>query len=108
MEDLYTAVINRTTGKSFNLADRVSGSWKMIGLRLGIEPDVLHSIEHNRVDDSDRLWNVLSRWLENAAGLPHCADYPLSWQGLNTLLEDIGKPEVAKQYFEFLDSLSSS
>ena len=49
---------------------------------------------------------VFKHWLENAAGLPHHARYPLSWQGLNTLLEDIGKMEVAKQYFELLENVS--
>ena len=50
--------------------------------------------------------NVFKLWMENAVGLAHHTRYPLSWQGLNTLLEDIGKREVAKQYFEFLENMS--
>lgn len=76
-----------------------------IGLRLGMESSLLESIGRNRPDDDERLMKVFSRWLENAAGLPYHARYPLSWQGLNNLLQDIGKVEVAKQYFEFLDNM---
>ena len=42
---------------------------------------------------------VFKLWVDS---LPHHARYPLSWQGLNTLLEDMGKMEVAKQYLETL------
>ena len=105
LEDLCTAVINREAGTRFNLADRIIASWRTIGLRLGLQLDVLDSIESNRVDNAKRLLRVFGQWLENASQLPHHHDYPLSWQGLNTLLEDIGKLEVARQYFEFLDSM---
>ena len=103
IRELCIAVTNHPTGKRFNLSDHISGSWKTIGLTLGMEFNVLTSIERNRYDDAERLMTVFKRWLENAAGLPHHARYPLSWQGLNTLLEDIGKMETAKQYFEFLE-----
>ena len=108
MEELCVAVIDHPTGKRFNLSNHISDSWKIIGLTLGMESGLLNSIGRNRYDDAERLMTVFSRWLENAAGLPHHAHYPLSWQGLNTLLEGIGKVEVAKQYFEFLEDLQSS
>ena len=108
IEDLCIAVIDHPTDKRFNLSNHISDSWKTIGLTLGMELGLLNSIGRNRYDDADRLMTVFRRWLENAAGLPHHAGYPLSWQGLNTLLEDIGKTEVAKQYFEFLDDLQSN
>ena len=104
IEDLCITVIDDLTGKRFNLSNHISDSWKTIGLTLGMELDLLNSIGRNRYDDAERLMMVFIRWLENAAGLPHHARYPLSWQGLNTLLKDIGKTEVAKQYFEFLES----
>jgi hypothetical protein len=107
LEELCTAVTDRATGRSFNLANHISASWKVIGLTLGMEPNRLTSIERKGYDDSERLMTVFSRWLENAAGLPHHADYPLSWQGLNTLLQNTERREVAKQYFEFLNTISS-
>jgi hypothetical protein len=108
MEDLCTPVVNRATQKRFNLANHVSASWMEIGLRLGIERNLLSSIQDDRPDNFKRLSKVFGIWLENATGLPHHADYPLSWQGLHTLLEDVEKTEVAKQYFEFLDNISCS
>ena len=107
IEELCIAVIDHPTDKRFNLSNHISDSWKTIGLTLGMELGLLNSIGRNRYDDAERLMTVFSRWLENAAGLPHHARYPLSWQGLNTLLEDIEKTAVAKQYFEFLDDLQS-
>ena len=106
MEELCVAVVDHSTDKRFNLAHHISCYWKKIGLKLGMEYNQLEDIERNRYDDEERLMRVFSHWLENAAGLPHHACYPLSWQGLNTLLEDIGKMEVAKQYFEFLENVS--
>ena len=107
MEELCTAVVDSATGKRFNLTNYISGSWKIIGLTLGMEFDLLGSIGSRTPDNTERLMTVFSRWLENAAGLPHHSRYPLSWQGLNTLLEDIGKIEVTKQYFEFLEIINS-
>jgi hypothetical protein len=107
LEELCSTVTNRATGKSFNLANHISASWRMIGLALGIEPNRLTSIERKGFNDTERLIAVFSRWLENAAGLPHYSDYPLSWQGLNTLLQDVEKIEVARQYFELLDGMPS-
>ena len=108
IENLCIAVIDHPTDKRFNLSNHISDSWKTIGLTLGMELGLLNSIGRSRYDDAERLMTVFSRWLENAAGLPHHSRYPLSWQGLNTLLEDIGKTEVAKQYFEFLDDFQSN
>ena len=105
MEELCVAVVDHPTGKRFNLAHHISSSWKKIGLKLGMEYNQLESIERNRYDDEERLMRIFKLWVENAAGLSHHARYPLSWQGLNTLLEDIGKMEVAKQYFEFLGNI---
>ena len=106
IRNLCVAVIDHPTGKSFNLAHHISRSWKKIGLQLGIELNKLESIERSRCDDEETLMSIFKLWMENAVGLPHHARYPLSWQGLNTLLEDIGKREVAKQYFEFLENMS--
>ena len=108
IKDLCTAVVDRATGNRFNLKNHISDCWKTIGLTLGMELSLLNSIERNRFDDAERLMTVFGHWLENAAGLPNHAYYPLSWQGLNTLLEDMGKVEVAKRYFEFLEVIHSN
>ncbi len=105
MEHLVTAQINRATDESFNLADRIGNCWNNIGLTLGIEHDVLEGIRSNNGNNPERLQNVFNRWLGNAAGLPNHHLYPLSWQGLKTLLEDCQKKEVAKQYFEFIGKM---
>ena len=108
INDLCTAVVDRATGNRFNLKNHISDSWKTVGLTLGMELSLLNSIERNRYDDAERLMTVFGHWLENAAGLPNHAYYPLSWQGLNTLLKDIGKVEVSKRYFEFLEVVHSN
>ena len=106
MEDLCVAVIDHPTGKRFNLVHHISSRWRKIGLKLGMEYNQLESIERRfRYNDEEILMNVFKLWVENADGLPHHARYPLSWQGLYTLLENIGKMEVAKQYFEFLGNV---
>lgn len=81
-------------------------SWNNIGERLGIEQDVLQSFLEDSQGKNDRaLSKVFNKWLSNAGGLPNNNEYPLSWQGLYNLLDDIGKIEVAKEYFAFLENM---
>ena len=102
MSDLCIAHKN---GRKFNLEDRIAGNWKTIGLTLGIGYYKLDNIESENDKHVERLRKVLNVWLEDAGQLPHKGEYPLSWSGLNTLLEDSGKMEIAKQYFEFLNEV---
>ncbi len=95
---------NRTTGEKFELTKLIGTNWLKIGSTLGLEPDTLDSIMNQHSNNQGRLREVLLTWLDRASGLPHSEDYPLSWQGLGTLLDDSGKEEVASQYFSFLDT----
>ena len=108
LKDLCVAVINRLKSKKFNLADKLRCYWNAIGMTLGIDSGVLDSFRVDNFEESRRLEAVFRHWIENADGLRCPADYPLSWTGLHTLLDDIGMSEVAKQYFDFLAELSES
>jgi hypothetical protein len=95
---------NKKTGKKFFLTQKIGSSWMTIGTRIGIESDILTSISEGK-DNEKALSEVLRKWLSNAGGYPNHEEYPLSWQGLYNLLEDSGRVEDAKQYFEFLEGM---
>lgn len=85
--------------------DKIATNWKKIGFRLGMEYDQLKSLEEERRTNFDRLAEVFDYWRKNASQLPHHEDYPHSWQGLRTLLNDIDVAEIANQYFDFLSNM---
>jgi hypothetical protein len=89
------------TEERFRLGEKIATKWHQIGTRLGLEKDFLESLEELHGADK-RLDKVLGKWFDNADDLPHKDEYPLTWKGLKTLLEDVEKGEVAKQYFNFL------
>lgn len=91
MMHLCTTLRNRSTGKKFNLTDKIALSWMAIGLRLGIEANRLDCFEREQAEHSERLCKVFRIWLDNASALKNSQFYPLSWKGLNELLEDSAK-----------------
>ena len=105
LEDLYL-LKNKTKDKKFKLWKMILTEWRAIGNRLGIENGVLDSIAQDTSQTEAKLRKVLAKWFENAGALPNSDEYPLTFRGLHTLLEDIDKAEVAKQYFEFLDEMA--
>ena len=104
-------LVKRSCGvktESFRLLDRVESHWKAIGEVLGLEHVKLEAIKNGKDKDSERIVAVFTIWMENACELPRSKYYPLSWQGLRTLLYDAEVAEIANQYFEFLESIPCS
>ena len=97
---------NRKTGERYRLSDKISSKWRMIGTLLGIEDDLLDSIDMDHGYNDKKLRRVLGKWFENAGQMNNRDEYPLTWKGLKILLEDIEKAEIAKEYFDFLKRAS--
>ena len=80
---------------SFRLVDRVSGQWMKIGLRLGISMNLLESWEKQFGKDAERCWlKVMGCWIDEGG----TNEYPVDWDGLCNLLEDVECPDVAKEF----------
>lgn len=103
-EDI-SLVKNKHTGERYRLWEKIVAEWYNIGTKLGIENSLLEAIKVEPGNAESKLRNVLGKWFDNAGNLPHSDEYPLSWKGLKTLLEDIDKEEVAKEFFEFLRNI---
>ena len=89
-------------GSRYDLSSKISGSWEDIGLRLGLEYNMLHGeIEELRTAKS-RLGAVLAIWFEDAPQLPNYGKYPISWEGLHNLLCDADHSVAAKEFVDFM------
>ena len=93
-------------GESFELLEKLADGWRHIGNHLGIDYKKLNAIASGQSQNEDRLREVFSVWLEEAEQLPHKEHYPLSWNGLRTLISNSKHPEVATDYFNFLENNS--
>ena len=91
-------------GTRFRLSDKILAKWDIIGETLGLDHDTIEAINDDERRAEKKLRRVLSKWFDNAGALPNHQDYPLTWDGLRTLLVDIQKKEVAEQFFEFLST----
>ena len=101
MDDLR--LIRNKEDNKFQLLSEVAVHWKRIAEVLGLDDVELITTQHkDNVDEQVR--QVFRRWLENASELPWSEHYPLSWRGLNELLIDSDLAEIAKHFFEFLDT----
>ncbi len=68
--------------------------WKGFGLRLGMTLNDLEALEREHRGNAKDIWNkVMDHWLAGGSG----HDYPASWEGLYTLLNDLELSEVAKR-----------
>ena len=86
-------------GKEFRLVDHVSSKWRSFAILLGIHTNVQESWEEECHWNSKRCWNkVMDHWL--TVGGPE--DYPNTWEGLYTLLDDVECTEVAKDIKEIV------
>lgn len=93
--------MNHKTDEQFLLYEKIVDAWFDIGVRIGIAPERLTSNN----GDENMLLKLLLTWFDNAVRLPNSKDYPLSWEGLKTLLQDVGKGQVVEDYFKFLDGM---
>lgn len=82
---------------------QIAMDWKKIAIILGLDVVTIDRIAKQHIDDIDgAIIAVFQRWIEDASALPYSHDYPLSWCGLNEILEDSQLNTAAKKYFEFL------
>ena len=87
----------------------ISHKWREIAELLGFHPGQIESLQDEYRRNGDRVRHVLGRWFEDAVNLPHHDPnkYPLSWDGLLSILHDAQLGEVKKVLRKAL-SLSSS
>ena len=86
----------------FYLFRKVSMRWKFFGRLFGLEENELDSIEEECFMKSESCWfKVMSRW-QNEGGT---AEYPATWRGLLTALEDIQCHSVARELERVLSSV---
>ena len=76
----------------FQLVDLLSARWKKIGHHLMISYNQLESWRIEYRDQSDSCWYaVMNHWLSVGG----TKEYPATWKGLFTLLEDIQCAQIA-------------
>ena len=79
--------------KRFRLKDRICHKWMEIGCLLEIPLSVLQSWETEHLKNQLKCTNaVLSHWLDNPTGY-----YPVSWEGLDRLLEHAELGQIAEE-----------
>ena len=80
----------------FRLVDRVCADWKNFGINLGITNSVLEGLNKQYLGECSTCWNeVMDKWLNGVS-----EEYPVTWEGLYSLLADTKYPTVAKELEE--------
>ena len=88
----------RSDGKvqRLRIITEVCPKWKEMGDLMGVSACLLDAIEENRRGECCR--DVFCDWLEQEGG----GNYPVTWQGLCELLEDLEFSALAKQVQQLL------
>ena len=77
----------------FRLIHKTSNKWENLGLHLGLTLNQLDALRDRYCGDADACWKrVMDKWLSGEGS----RDYAVSWEGLYSLLTDIGFPKVAR------------
>ena len=85
--------------QTFRLVDRVSSKWKQFGLLLGLEPNQLDALKLDNPGQTAMCWNiVMEHWRKGDS-----VQYPPTWEGLYTLLEDMEFSRFADELKEAVD-----
>ena len=85
--------------QEFRLVNRVSAEWQGFGLLLGLGMNQLRVWRQERLGDVTMCWNlVMEHWLKGDS-----ADYPPSWEGLYTLLQDMEFSTQAREMKEAVE-----
>ena len=95
MKNLTLMKWTDSQGKQHKLriVQNICPRWRQIGNLLNISDSLLESIlSQYRGDLEECCYAVLRQWLDN--GSP---DYPLTWEGLLELLNDVDCSQVADQ-----------
>ncbi len=84
--------------QTFRLVDRVSSKWMEFGRLLGLHANQLDGWKMESLGTVATCWNkVMAFWLEEGGGGGGAQDYPATWEGLYSLLEDLNLREIAKE-----------
>ena len=80
--------------QTFRLIDEVSSKWRDFGSIIGLQNNLLVAWEEQFLRNSARCWcEVMTQWV---IGGQRC-EYPVSWVGLYTMLDDVSCHEVSKR-----------
>ena len=80
--------------QKFCLVSEVSARWKDFGMHLKITQNDLDAMEEEHGRKAKACWkDVMNQWLDGK-GEP---EYPSTWEGMYTLLDDLELSEVAKR-----------
>ena len=77
---------------TFRLVNKVSTEWKKFGTILGFEPNQLEEWKEESHDNLTKCWlKVMEEWLNDGS----VQEYPTTWEGLYSLLNDCEHSETA-------------
>lgn len=71
----------------------ISSDWRRAALRVGINNDKQEDYAQKYSSNENRMMQVINKWIEIAG----TDEYPMSWQGLIELLEDIERGSAAEE-----------
>lgn len=75
----------------FELVNRVSAKWREFGIQLGLQTNTLDGYSKETLKVTECWEKVMQNWLDGQGA----ENYPVKWEGLYRLLEDVGVPQVA-------------
>ena len=71
--------------QTFRLGNRVAAKWRDFGIQLGLTMSQLDSWDEQYRGNASTCWNkLMEHWLNGEGS----RDYPPTWEGLYTLLQD--------------------
>ena len=78
--------------QTFRLISKVSAEWKKFGTLLGFEANQLEGWREESLGNVTTCWlKVMEEWLADSSA----RDYPTTWEGLYSLLNDCEHSETA-------------
>ena len=90
--------------QEFRLINKVCSRWKQFGTKLGFETAELEALDAQYHRDASVCWiRVIDRFLNKGSVV-----YPSTWDGLNSLLKDVGFADTAKELEKALPSRVSN
>lgn len=92
--------------QTFRLVDRVSASWRSkFGMILRLTTNQLNVWEDQYRGDANMCWaRVMEHWLSGNSE----ADYPVTWEGLYSMLDDAEFSQIAEELREAVNQASAS
>ena len=90
--------------QTLRLTQSVSPEWRKLGALIGLSGSQLQALSMKHRDDIQQCCqDVFIHWLENPP-----PDYPVTWEGLYELLEDLEFTQLAKTLIEAIHQIHAS